>query len=423
MREVFISYKSNDPQLGNNDGTVAFELCEKLEAAGITCWIAPRNIEAGKRYAAAIMDALKSCKVMVVVFSRYANESEHIANEVDTAFARKIDIIPFNIDGAIPNDEFGYYLRRMQWINAIDNYQEKIPELISALYHKLGKTSDYKDDESPSIEPGEVKMPSVIAIKDSNLQPFMVNGVSFNMIHIEGGAFQMGATEEQGEDFWDSEMPVHNVELTGYAIGQTEVTQELWVAVMGSNPSNNTSDLLNPVECVSWNDCQKFIKKLNALTRQHFRIPTEAEWEFAARGGNKSQHFMCAGSSHIEEVAWFSNNSYGSSHSVATKAPNELGLYDMNGNVWEWCHDWFDRYQYALQQNPTGPSSGEFRVIRGGCWNGPAKSCRVSNRWYNSPSRYDRYLGLRLALTPYNERNSWRNLNSAFSSTTSLLDL
>ena len=127
MREVFISYKSNDPDLGNNDGTVAYELCEALEKAGITCWIAPRDIEPGKRYAQAIMDALESCNVMVVVFSRYANDSEHIANEVDTVFARKIDIIPFNIDGSHPNKELNYYLRRMQWINASGNYRQRIP--------------------------------------------------------------------------------------------------------------------------------------------------------------------------------------------------------------------------------------------------------------------------------------------------------
>ena len=160
-REVFISYKANDPELGNHDGDVANELCRELEAAGITCWIAPRNIEPGTRYASAIMDAIKNCRVMLVVFSRFANASEHIANEVDKAFARKIDIIPFNIDATTPNDEFDYYLGRMQWINTTNDYRAKIPELISALCHKLGKplvdsSKDVQVSKGQAMSPEEM---------------------------------------------------------------------------------------------------------------------------------------------------------------------------------------------------------------------------------------------------------------------------
>lgn len=150
MREVFISYKSNDPELGNNDGTVAKELCEALEAAGISCWIAPRDIEPGKRYGLAIMEAIKSCKVMLVVFSRYANESEHIATEVEKAFTRRIDIIPFNIDGTSPGLEMEYYLGRPQWIDAADDYHKGIPALIAALRHKLGERDN--NDQAMKLE-------------------------------------------------------------------------------------------------------------------------------------------------------------------------------------------------------------------------------------------------------------------------------
>jgi formylglycine-generating enzyme required for sulfatase activity len=227
---------------------------------------------------------------------------------------------------------------------------------------------------------------------------FTVNGVSFTMVAVEGGTFTMGATSEQGSDAYDHEKPAHSVTLSPYYIGQTEVTQELWQAVMGSNPSYFADNLQRPVETVSWEDCQTFITKLNELTGKTCRLPTEAEWEYAARGGNKSQGYKYAGSNDIEEVAWWTSNSNTTTHLVATKAPNELGLYDMSGNVWEWCQDWFSNYSSDAQTNPTGPTSGTHHVTRGGCWSYYAWDCRVSRRNYNTPSLSSYYYGLRLAL-------------------------
>lgn len=236
--------------------------------------------------------------------------------------------------------------------------------------------------------------------------PFTVNGVSFNMIAVKGGTFTMGATSEQGDDAYSDEKPTHQVTLSDYCIGETEVTQELWQAVMGSNPSYFTGNLQRPVEYVSWNDCQEFIKKLNQLTGKTFRLPKEAEWEYAARGGSQSQGYKYAGSNNIDAVAWYYDNSYnkGSSHPdygthpVGQKQPNELGLYDMSGNVWEWCQDWYSSYSSSSQTNPTGPSSGSYRVTRGGSWRDIARSCRVSNRFSNAPTIRNNLLGLRLAL-------------------------
>lgn len=235
---------------------------------------------------------------------------------------------------------------------------------------------------------------------------FTVNGVSFNMIAVKGGTFTMGATSEQGSDAYDDEKPTHQVTLSDYCIGETEVTQELWQAVMGSNPSYFTGNLQRPVEYVTWNDCQEFIKKLNQLTGKTFRLPTEAEWEYAARGGSQSQGYKYAGSNTIGDVAWYRVNSYnkGSSHPdygthpVGQKQANELGLYDMSGNVWEWCQDWYDSYSSSPQTNPTGPSSGSNRVRRGGGWLNNAGGCRVSNRSSSTPTRSYDSLGLRLAL-------------------------
>ncbi len=238
------------------------------------------------------------------------------------------------------------------------------------------------------------------------LKEYTVNGVSFKMVKVSGGTFQMGATSEQGSDAYDYEKPVHSVTLSDYRIGETEVTQALWQAVMGSNPSEFTGDSQRPVENVSWNDCQTFIQTLNELTGMSFRLPTEAEWEFAARGGNSSESFKYAGSDTVGGVAWYWDNipsqssgtsGYGT-QPVATKSPNELGLYDMSGNVYEWCQDWYGSYSSSAQTDPVGPSSGSDRVLRGGSWGSGAWCCRVSFRNCYYPSfRYD-YYGLRLAL-------------------------
>ena len=227
---------------------------------------------------------------------------------------------------------------------------------------------------------------------------FTVNGVTFNMVRVEGGTFTMGATAEQMGDAKPAEKPAHEVTLSSFYIGETEVTQELWQAVLGTNPSYFTGDLQRPVERVTWNDCQTFITQLNALTGKQFRLPTEAEWEYAARGGKQAHGFIYSGNSNIDMVAWYSGNSSSQTHSVAEKQANELGLYEMSGNVWEWCQDWYGSYSSDAQTNPAGPETGSYRVKRGGCWNDSATYCRVSYRGYSTPSYMDRYIGLRLAL-------------------------
>ena len=223
-----------------------------------------------------------------------------------------------------------------------------------------------------------------------------MKGVSFKMIGVQGGTFTMGATSEQGSDAEGDEKPTHQVMLSSFSIGETEVTQELWQAVMGSNPSSFKGSR-RPVELVSWKDCQTFIRELNNLTGRNFRLPTEAEWEYAARGGQKSNHTKYAGSSAIDDVAWYDGKNGRQTHDVATKRANELGLYDMSGNVWEWCQDWHGSYSSGSQTNPKGASSGSRRVCRGGSWWSAARGCRVSYRDNNTPSYRYHDLGLRLA--------------------------
>ena len=239
------------------------------------------------------------------------------------------------------------------------------------------------------------------------------NGVSFVMKRVEGGTFQMGSNDSEASNM---EKPVHSVTVSSFYMGETEVTQALWQAVMGNNPSRFKGDNL-PVELVGWDDCQEFIGKLNNLTGKNFRLPTEAEWEYAARGGNRSNGYKYAGSNRIDDVAWYWKNSGDNylsgtdddwdydriksnncrTRMVKGKKANELGLYDMSGNVLEWCQDWFGYgYDSGSQTNPTGPSSSSDRVLRGGSWY--EGSCRVSSRSNDIPSMRSSYSGLRLCL-------------------------
>ena len=251
---------------------------------------------------------------------------------------------------------------------------------------------------------------------------FTVNGVTFKMVEVEGGTFLMGATPEQGSEAENTEKPVHEVTVSSFLIGQTEVTQELWMAVMGTNPSNFSSangfpeDLQRPVEYVSWDDCQDFITKLNEMTGREFRLPSEAEWEFAARGGNKSHGYKYAGSNQVYDVAWYKYTIPGQvngdegfgTQAVAQRKPNELYLFDMSGNVYEWCQDYFakDYYNNSPAENPTGPVTGSYRVYRGGCFNYEAKTCRVSHRYNGTPVIKYSGLGFRLAVSPVEQSDT-----------------
>ena len=242
-------------------------------------------------------------------------------------------------------------------------------------------------------------------------------------VAVEGGTFTMGATSEQGSDANSNESPTHRVTLSDYYIGKYEVTQGLWEAVMsysgkcadgsslssyssdvwlGSNPSSSYGlGATYPAYYVSYADIVNiFLPRLNKITGKTFRLPTEAEWEYAARGGNKSKGYKYSGSNTIDDVAWYTSNSSSKTHPVGTKQPNELGIYDMSGNVWEWCSDWYGSYSSSSQTNPTGPASGSYRVRRGGCWGYNARFCRVSFRDGDGPSYRYGDGGFRLVLVP-----------------------
>jgi formylglycine-generating enzyme required for sulfatase activity len=249
--------------------------------------------------------------------------------------------------------------------------------------------------EAQSIRDAVERQKQQEASKQQSRQNVPNRGNSYEpeMVFVEGGTFSMGSVIGIGDN---DERPAHQVTVSSFHIGKYEITQRQWVAVMGSNPSYFKGDNL-PVENVSWDDVHNFIKRLNSQTGKHYRLPTEAEWEYAARGGRQSKGYTYSGSNNVDAVAWYGENSSNSTRPVGGKTPNELGIYDMSGNVWEWCYDWYGAYSSTAQTNPTGPSSGSYRVGRGGSWNAGASSCCVANRG-GSPPGARRHVGFRVVL-------------------------
>lgn len=279
---------------------------------------------------------------------------------------------------------------------------------------KQSPTTDVKQQvktaTSQPIEKEEQKKEEVaVSPKDETRKVFTIGAVSFTMIKVDGGSFMMGVSSEQDSDAYADEMPVHEVQLSDYYVGETEVTQALWYAVLGlsieQQRDKKKSELSlrgvgdsYPVYYVSYDDCKAFIKVLNRLTNANFRLLTEAEWEYAARGGNKKSMYKYAGSPTIDQVGWYKENSNNSSQPVASKTPNELGLYDMTGNVSEWCVDWYDNYTTAKQVDPQGAQNGMYRVYRGGSWYDKMADCRVTCRTGWESDYRNTNLGFRLAL-------------------------
>ena len=326
----------------------------------------------------------------------------------------QILILSSKIDSltAVLNGERSISLAKISKLNSeIDAISKKLTaandELIS-----VSKDFDKKSKETESIVLENKQLESdMISLKEENLNlnlkldSLSKSNIEIEMVFVEGGTFQMGSNSGNGD-----EEPVHSVTLSSFNIGKFEVTQAQWKAVMGNNPSNFSGCDNCPIEQVSWNDVQDFIRKLNAQTGKNYRLPTEAEWEYAARGGKQSRGYTYSGSNDLSSVAWHnsgtivggviyhSGNSGGVTHTVGGKQANELGIYDMIGNVWEWCSDWYDKYNSYNQTNPTGASEGDYRVLRGGSWDLNADLCRSSIRNRSSPDGSSSVLGFRLVL-------------------------
>ena len=404
--DIFISYSSKQKSIA--DG-----VCHYLEENGFKCWMAPRDIPVGSEYGDLIEEAIKTSKVVVLVFSEAASISKWVKGEINVAFSNNKPILPFRIDETQATGALNVMLNQMHWIDAYPRYSERLPDLLKSVSGFLrGESNDNNH-----------------LLKDL---VFNVKGVSFVMKPIKGADFWMGAHRTYirtgifsripdtsipnfDKDANEDESPVHKVTLASFFIGETAVTQDLWRAVMGSkNVSNENYGQEDgcPVANVSWNNCKDFIDRLNRITNENFRLPTEAEWEYAARGGVDTMQYRFSGGNDLYEVGWFHENSGGAfSYSytqnrvnpVKQKKGNALGLYDMSGNVWEWCQDWYGGYGNNPQVNPSGPKSGDSKVLRGGGWNTREWNCRVSQRHFDKPNNlpWDLYpdYGFRLALS------------------------
>lgn len=374
--DVFISYSRKDT-------ATADRICEALDRAGITYFIDRQGIAGGMEFPTVLAKAIRESELFLFLASENSYVSKFTINEITYAFNKKERnrIYPYIIDNSKLPDVMEFVFAGINWRTKREHPIESVlvPDLLRLLGRGERQTVNYSSQQTS---------------KDLE---FTVNGVSFKMIHVEGGTFQMGATPEQGSDTYDREKPVHSVTLSSYHIGETPVTQALWKAVMGDNPSWYKGDNL-PVGNVSWEDCQEFIQKMNRLTGKIFRLTTEAEWEYAARGGKHLSPYKYAGSNSIDDVAWYNHNSGYETHSVKTKKPNALGIYDMSGNVYEWCQDWYGAYSGSAQTDPKGPASSLHRVVRGGSWGFMANACRVSSRLGFSPDHSGGDSGFRLAL-------------------------
>jgi len=238
--------------------------------------------------------------------------------------------------------------------------------------------------------------------RDSLMAVSILN-LDSNFVFVQGGSFQMGLPDTSGVEGGDISKPRHTVALKGFYILKTQVTQALWYAVMDSNPSFHKNCYTCPVDNVTWFDAQNFINKLNKLNKGHYRLPTEAEYEYAAGGGNKSRGLDYSGSNNVNDVAWYQDDAGGKSHPVGEKKPNELGLVDMSGNMWEWCSDWYEMYYYKVSpsDNPQGPAKGDKKVLRGGTWISLDEGCMVISRGALSPASKNKYTGFRIVRDPF----------------------
>lgn len=298
----------------------------------------------------------------------------------------------------------------IQTATEIDSMEKACQELASRLLGvRQGRTV------APSVPGTAGKSSSGYgnAGQSSAVRDFVETAVGLNMkmVYVEGGSFLMGATSEQGSDVFDDERAIRRVSLDSYYIGECEVTQSQWSKVMGTSVSQQAGKVGHsadegvgpdyPMYYVSWEEAQAFCRELSLLTGRTYCLPTEAQWEYAARGGKNNDGTKYSGSWSADAVAWYENNSSSSTHPVKTKRPNSLGLYDMSGNVWEWCFDWYgSSYNVNETSNPVGPSTGSYRVLRGGSWFSSARGCRVSFRRYDSSGSRNNSYGFRVVVLP-----------------------
>ena len=433
--DVFISYSSQDME-------AAQAICHVLEQNEIKCWMAPRNIPPGSDYGDVIDDAIKSCKVVVILYSEKAASSPWVTGELNVAFEEQKTIIPFRLDKTPLKGQTRVMLNQRHWIDAYPDYKTKFNDLVKAVALAIGK--DIQLDTSPVkplVQLKKYKKPIIFGLIAAIaigviiiLYPFIIRqmhiyvydkqglhvkakGLSVqqeealtsildDMVLVDSGTFMMGNTEEMLDDLTEQDslsVNPHEVELDNYYICKYEVTQKQWKAFLpteGRCIIDGEDREKTAMDKLSWEDAKAFADTLSAITGLQFSLPTEAQWEFAARGGNKTHRYIFSGHKwDATEVGWTSVEDLKSAHEVGGKRYNELGLYDMTGNVFEWCADYYELYSKEKAVNPQGPIKGSNRVLRGGDFRiENFYDMKVSTRYHDAPFVNRKGAGLRLVI-------------------------
>lgn len=396
MARIFISYKRIDKDK-------VFKIKEQIEQAlDEKCWIDLDGIESDAQFVNVIINAINSCEIFLFMYSSsYAKiddyKNEWTIRELDFAQHKKKRIVFINLDSSNLTDWFYMLFGTMQQVDATNPHA--LYKLTHDLRGWLNKTlkvepvinSECKEERHQNLS---------TRLMPKRHKIFRIGREAFKMIRVQKGHFIMGEMKMiDGLNVSDLSDP-HEVTITrDYYICEVPVTQSLWYYIMGEESSRFNYDDKAPVDSVSWDDCMEFIKRLNFALGVEFRLPTEAEWEYAAKGGVFSKHYIYSGGNNIDDVAWHGNNSDGMTHAVAKKNPNELGLFDMSGNVWEWCSDIYSDLDDSSTIDPVGPSSGNQHVYKGGCWCETDDCCIISRR--SGLHNFKSYggLGLRLAMS------------------------
>lgn len=396
--DVFISYSSKD-------STAAQAICHCLEQNNIRCWIAPRNITPGAEYGDLIDEAIKQAKVVVVLFSERSATSPWVNGEMNIAFEEQKTIIPFRLDKTPLKGQSRVMLNQIHWIDAFPNYESKFSDLVEAVSLALGRECKIVQKRKNNFDKRWIVYPcgtlavflfiiyflsnynewfgnykydkNGLYVKAKGLskeQCLALNTLLDNMVLVEGGTFVMGCVDVDSFNVQDCmteqdkySIPAHKVTLRNYYISKYELTQEQWKAFFSLDNKCTERGDKKAIDKLSWKDATLFASKISELTGLKVSLPTEAQWEYAARGGKKSKGYIFAGHNFdIAEIGWTSFDELTSAHEVGGKLANELGLYDMTGNVSEWCQDYYAPYPSSSQDNPIGSKQGVDRIRRGG---------------------------------------------------------
>lgn len=429
--DVFISYSSKNKN-------AADAICHVLEENGVKCWMAPRDIPAGSEYGDLIDDAIKSSEIVVVVFSQTAAKSAWVKGELNIAFEEQKTIVPFRIDSTPLEGQNRVILNQKHWIDAYPDYEEKFSDLVNAVLHALGRTIIEKDISLKTTETKKKNLkkpilvgfillciiivliflyknfvPDTYSYNKNGLKIESLSGLTQeqrenltaildNMILVEGGSFQMGNDYSNPEYLTELDSlsnKSHTVELSNFYISKYEVSQSQWVAFKSMNDCFIEQGEDKAIDNISWEEANEYAEFLSQLTGLYFSLPTEAQWEYAAKDGTHNSGNIFSGFSEgMKHYAWSTSDNLTSAAEVGKRLPNKLGLYDMTGNVGEWCLDDFKEYESAKQENPV-VTGGMYKIYRGGDFNTPnMMDMKTTTRYYAPPFSKREATGLRLVI-------------------------